>query len=92
VLRHFATGDHDANPMRLLNRHICRRAIPVLLEVLRKKRRTMSEIEIQAALQMVGGTLAVTLLSDPGPLHLDEDRLELTLRTMVCRYLQLSAT
>lgn len=89
VLRHFASRDPDANPMRWLDRHIREHVVPLLTGKLRNRRQPDLALKVEAAIQMVVGTLVVTLLTDPGPLHFDGDQLEVNLEEMMHRFLQL---
>lgn len=89
VLRHFATGDPDMNPMRWLDRSIRGHVVPILVGKLQHEVRAHSVFDVECAIQMVVGTLVVTLLTDPGPLHFNGDSLETSLQAMMRRFLQL---
>lgn len=90
LLRHFALRDPDANPMRSLDRYIRELAVPRLCASLETQSRKAAKSEIEAALQMVVGTLGITLLTDPGPMRFEGKLLEANLQVMMIRYLQLS--
>ncbi|MGY2488936.1 TetR/AcrR family transcriptional regulator [Cupriavidus sp. CP313] len=89
VLRHFAALDPDSNPMRWLDRHIQSLVAPVLAHKMQAQTQDGSESEVRIAMQMVVGTLTLTLLTDPGPLRFDGDLLETKLTAMMQRFLLL---
>lgn len=90
VLRHFAVHDPASNPIRVLDLYIRGRVVPVLSERLQDQSRTVEEFQIQAVFQIMVGTLAITLLTDPGPLRFEGKLLETNLQAMMNRFLQLS--
>lgn len=90
VLRHFAINDPPSNPMRALDHHIRSRTVPALVESMRRQSPSISDPNIQIGIQFVVGTLAITLLTDPGPLRFANDDLEANLQAMLQRFLQLS--
>lgn len=88
-LRHYsATGSGD-NPMRLANRRIQDLLAPLLARQLDSPRAATADFEVRVAIQFLVGTLANLLLNDPGPLHLEERKLETHLIRMMRRYLML---
>ncbi|EHP37641.1 putative regulatory protein, TetR family [Cupriavidus basilensis OR16] len=88
-LRHYsATGSGD-NPMRLANRRIQDLLVPLLARQLDSPRAATADFEVRVAIQFLVGTLANLLLNDPGPLHLEERKLETHLIRMMKRYLML---
>ncbi|TCW84089.1 TetR family transcriptional regulator [Burkholderia sp. SRS-46] len=89
VLRHFASRDPDANPMRWLDRHVRECVVPLLAAKLPHLTKANARFEVESAVQMVVGTLVLTLLTDPGPLHFDGGELEGQLQLMMRRFLQL---
>jgi AcrR family transcriptional regulator len=90
VLRHFAARDPDSNPMRWLDRHIQSLVAPTLAQKMQGRSKAGTESEVRIAMQMVVGTLTLTLLTDPGPLRFDGDLLETQLTAMMQRFLLLS--
>ncbi|MDP9877649.1 AcrR family transcriptional regulator [Variovorax boronicumulans] len=89
VLRHFAINDPSSNPIRALDHHIRSRTVPALIESMRRQSQSVSDPNIQIGIQFVVGTLAITLLTDPGPLRFASDNLEANLQAMLQRFLQL---
>ncbi|AQV98399.1 TetR family transcriptional regulator [Cupriavidus necator] len=89
VLRHFAARDPDANPMRWLDRHVQSLVVPVLAHKMQPQTLGDSESEVRIAMQMVVGTITLTLLTDPGPLRFDGDLIETKLTAMLQRFLRL---
>ncbi len=91
VLRHFAARDPDANPMRGLDRHIQSLVAPALAQKMQAPCKSSAEAEVRIAMQMVVGTLTLTLLTDPGPLRFDGDLIETKLTAMMQRFLMLKS-
>ncbi|WP_454738760.1 TetR/AcrR family transcriptional regulator [Cupriavidus necator] len=89
VLRHFGALDPDANPMRRLNRNIQSVVAPALALKMKAEGQDGSESEVRIVMQMVVGTLTLTLLTDPGPLRFDGDLIETKLTAMMKRFLLL---
>ncbi|AEI82289.1 transcriptional regulator TetR family (plasmid) [Cupriavidus necator N-1] len=90
VLRHFAALDPDANPMRWLSRHIQSMVAPMLAQKMQAQAGDGAESEVRIVLQMVVGTLTLTLLTDPGPMRFEGDQLETKLTAMMQRFLLLA--
>lgn len=89
VLRHFGALEPEANPMRRLNRNIQSVVAPTLAQKMKAQGLKASETEVRIAMQMVVGTLTLTLLTDPGPLRFDGDLIEAKLTEMMQRFLLL---
>jgi AcrR family transcriptional regulator len=89
VLRHFAARDPDSNPMRWLDRHVRSLVAPILAQKMQAETQAGSESEVLIAMQMVVGTLTLTLLTDPGPLRFNGKSLEAKLAVMMQRFLLL---
>jgi AcrR family transcriptional regulator len=94
-LRHFASLNPDSNPMRALSRHIHERFVPVLLQKLvadaQRKGQSASALEadIRVALQMMVGTLVHIMLTNPGPMYLQNDDMDAQLFKLMSRVLDL---
>lgn len=89
VLRYIAPSAPDSHPMRLLDRHIKDLVVPVLAPLLTGRSTKMSNQEIRSAIQMVSSTLAMAVLTDPGPMHFEDGTLESHLSQMMLRYLRI---
>ncbi|NHV25920.1 TetR/AcrR family transcriptional regulator [Burkholderia sp. D-99] len=89
VLRYIATGAPDSHPMRLLDCHIKDLVIPVLAPLLTGRSTKVSTQEIRSAIQMISSTLAMAVLTDPGPMRFEGGTLESQLRLMMQRYLRI---
>ncbi|AEI81933.1 transcriptional regulator TetR family (plasmid) [Cupriavidus necator N-1] len=90
VLRHFAARNPDLNPMRCLDRHIQSLVAPALAKKMQAQAKAGSESEVRIGMQMVVGTLYLSLLIDPGPLRVDGDLIETKLTAMMHRFLLLT--
>jgi AcrR family transcriptional regulator len=86
-LRHYAVRDPEMNPMRTANRRIIGLAVPWLARQFGDRSGEAAAFEARAAIQFLVGTLSNVLLNDPGPLHLDDDAIEIHLVRMMNRYL-----
>lgn len=76
-------------PIRDSGRQVADVIVDLLKDKLYKNNIEASELSIRFGLQMVYGTLIQSLLNDPGPVLLDDPRLEDYLTRMLCGYVQL---
>ncbi|CAB3763400.1 TetR family transcriptional regulator [Burkholderia sp. MSh2] len=89
VLRYIAPIAPDAHPMRLLDRHIKDLVVPILAPLLAGRSTKVSTQEIRSAIQMISSTLAMAVLTDPGPMRFEDGTLESHLSLMMQRYLRI---
>ncbi|OYD60227.1 UNVERIFIED_ORG: TetR family transcriptional regulator [Burkholderia sp. CF145] len=90
VLRYIAPRAPDSHPMRLLDRHIKERVVPILAPLLPGRSGKAATQEVRSAIQMISSTLAMAVLTDPGPMRFEDGTLESQLLLMMQRYLGLS--
>lgn len=89
VLRYIAPLTPESHPMRLLDHHIKERVVPILAPLLPGRSSETAAHEVHAAIQMISSTLGIAVLTNPGPMHLEDGTLECQLRLMTQRYLRL---
>ncbi|WP_396333186.1 TetR family transcriptional regulator [Burkholderia anthina] len=89
VLRHIVPGAPDSHPMRALDRHIKDLVVPRLAPLLTGRSTKVATQEIRSSIQMISSTLAMAVLTDPGPMRFEDGTLESQLSLMMQRYLRI---
>ncbi|CAB3972679.1 HTH-type transcriptional regulator BetI [Burkholderia aenigmatica] len=89
VLRYIAPSAPDSHPMRLLDHHIKDLVVPVLAPLLTGRSTKVAAQEIRSAIQMISSTLAMAVLTDPGPMRFEDGTLERQLLLLMQRYLRI---
>ncbi|MCA8348471.1 TetR/AcrR family transcriptional regulator [Burkholderia cepacia] len=90
VLRHIVPGAPDSHPMRALDHHIKDLVVPCLAPLLTGRSTKVATQEIHASIQMTSSTLAMAVLTDPGPMRFEDGTLENQLSLMMQRYLRIA--